>query len=177
MKIFRYFFEYILIVILFGLFKFLGYKISSEIGCFLGKIFGPFFRSKKIIKNNLIKFDNSLTPQKIRNILKEMWGNYGRILSEYPYISSFRKGNLDEYIKIENIPLSSYKYVINGKSAIEWVMERQRIVKNDVTKIINNANDYASETIKDPKYPLKLLLKVISLSIETQKLINKLPKL
>ncbi len=83
----------------------------------------------------------------------------------------------NQYIKIENIPLSSYKYVINGKSAIEWVMERQRIVKNDVTKIINNANDYASETIKDPKYPLKLLLKVISLSIETQKLINKLPKL
>ena len=83
----------------------------------------------------------------------------------------------NKYIRIENIPLSSYNYVINGKSAIEWVMERQRIVKNDVTKIINNANDYASETIKDPKYPLKLLLKVISLSIETQKLINKLPKL
>ena len=32
-----------------------------------------------------------------------MWGNYGRILSEYPYISNFRKGDLDKYIKIENI--------------------------------------------------------------------------
>ena len=103
MKIIRYFFEYILIVILFGLFKLLGYKISSEVGCFLGKIFGPFFRSKKIIKNNLIKFDNSLSPEKIKKITTEMWGNYGRILSEYPYIANFRKGDLDKYIKIENL--------------------------------------------------------------------------
>ena len=103
MKIIRYFFEYILIVILFGLFKLLGYKISSEVGCFLGKIFGPFFRSKKIIKNNLIKFDNSLNPEKIKKITTEMWGNYGRIFSEYPYIANFRKGDLDKYIKIENL--------------------------------------------------------------------------
>ena len=102
MKLIRYFFEYILIITLFGLFKILGYRIASEFGCFLGKTFGPFFRSKKTIKNNLIKFDNSLSPQKIENILKEMWGNYGRILSEYPYVSSFRKGNLDQHIKFEN---------------------------------------------------------------------------
>ena len=103
MKIIRYLFEYILIVILFSIFKLLGYKISSEVGCFLGKIFGPFFRSKKIIKNNLIKFDNSLSPEKIKKITREMWGNYGRMLSEYPYIPKFRKGDLDKYIKIENI--------------------------------------------------------------------------
>ena len=102
MKLIRYFFEYIFIVILFGLLKLLGYKIASELGCFLGKTFGPFFRSKKIIKNNLIKFDNSLTSEQIANISKEMWGNYGRILSEYPFIASFRKGNLDKYIQIEN---------------------------------------------------------------------------
>ena len=103
MKNIRYFFEYILIIILFGLFKLLGYKISSEIGSLLGKTFGPFFRSKKLIKNNLIKFDSSLSPEKIKKITSEMWGNYGRILSEYPYISNFRKGDLDKYIKIENI--------------------------------------------------------------------------
>ena len=103
MKNIRYFFEYILIIILFGLFKLLGYKISSEVGCFLGKIFGPFFRSKKIIKNNLIKFDNSLNLEKIKKITTEMWGNYGRIFSEYPYIANFRKGDLDKYIKIENL--------------------------------------------------------------------------
>tara|TARA_B100000900_G_C20479260_1_gene674742 strand:+ start:117 stop:974 length:858 start_codon:yes stop_codon:yes gene_type:complete len=103
MKFIRYLFEYIVIIILFILFRLLGYRIASEFGCFLGKTFGPLFRSKKIIKNNLIKFDNSLSSGKIKKIASEMWGNYGRILSEYSYISSFRKGDLDKYIKIENI--------------------------------------------------------------------------
>ena len=103
MRIIRYFFEYITIIILFSLFKLLGYKIASELGYFLGKTFGPFFRSKKIITDNLNKFDTSLTSEKINKISQEMWGNYGRILSEYPYISNFRKGDLDKYIKIENV--------------------------------------------------------------------------
>jgi len=102
MKLIRYFFEYIAIIILFSLFKLLGYRIASELGYFLGKTFGPFFRSKKIIADNLKKFDTSLASKKINEISKEMWGNYGRILSEYPFISNFRKGDLDKYIKIEN---------------------------------------------------------------------------
>ncbi len=103
MKLVKYLFEYILIIILFILFKILGYRIASDFGCFLGKTFGPFFRSKEVIKDNLLKFDDTLTPEKLNNISEEMWGNYGRILSEYPYISNFRKGDLDKYIKIENI--------------------------------------------------------------------------
>ena len=103
MRNIRYFLEYIAIIILFSLFKLLGYRIASELGYFLGKTFGPFFRSKKIIEDNLNKFDTSLSSEKINKISEEMWGNYGRILSEYPYISNFRKGDLDKYIKIENI--------------------------------------------------------------------------
>ena len=103
MRIIRYFFEYIAIIILFSLFKLLGYRIASELGYFLGKTFGPLFRSKKIITNNLNKLDSSLTSEKIKKISQEMWGNYGRILSECPFISNFRKGDLDKYIKIENV--------------------------------------------------------------------------
>ena len=103
MKLIRYFFEYVAIIILFSLFKLLGYRIASELGYFLGKTFGPLFRSKKIITNNLNKLDSSLTSEKIKKISQEMWGNYGRILSEYPFISNFRKGDLDKYIKIENV--------------------------------------------------------------------------
>ncbi len=105
MKLVKYLFEYILIIILFILFKILGYRIASNLGCFLGKTFGPFFRSKEVIKDNLTKFDDKLTPEKLNNISEEMWGNYGRILSEYPYISSFRIGDLDKYVKIENIEI------------------------------------------------------------------------
>ena len=103
MKLIRYFFEYVAIIILFSLFKLLGYRIASELGYFLGKTFGPFFRSKKIIEDNLNKLDTSLSSEKINKISQEMWGSYGRILSEYPYISNFRKGDLDKYIKIENV--------------------------------------------------------------------------
>ena len=103
MRLVRYFFEYVAIVILFSLFKLLGYRIASELGYFLGKTFGPLFRSKKIITDNLKKFDSSLTSEEVKKISQEMWGNYGRILSEYPYISNFRKGDLDKYIKIENV--------------------------------------------------------------------------
>ena len=103
MRIIRYFFEYIAIKILFSLFKLLGYRIASELGYLLGKTFGPLFRSKKIIISNLNKLDSSLTSEKIKKISQEMWGNYGRIFSEYPYISNFRKGDLDKYIKIENV--------------------------------------------------------------------------
>ncbi len=102
MKSIRYILEYILIVILFSLSKLLGYRIASGLGYLIGKTFGPFFRSKKIIIDNLSKFDKSLTPEKIKNISQEMWGNYGRILSEYPFISKFRRGDLDKYITIEN---------------------------------------------------------------------------
>ena len=102
MKSIRYLFEYIFIIILFGLLKLLGYRMASEFGCILGKTIGPLLRSKKIITNNLIKFDNSLVPEKIEKISREMWGNYGRILAEYSYISNFRNGDLDEYIKVEN---------------------------------------------------------------------------
>ena len=103
MRNIRYFFEYIAIIILFSIFKLLGYRIASELGYLLGKTFGPLFRSKKIITNNLNKLDSSLTSEKIKKISQEMWGSYGRILSEYPFISNFRKGNLDKFIKIENI--------------------------------------------------------------------------
>ncbi len=116
MKSIRYFFEFILIIILFCLLKLLGYKIASEFGCFLGKTFGPLFRSKKIITNNLIKFDKSLTSERIARISREMWGNYGRILSEYPYISNFRKGDLDKYIKIEN--KEKLEEVIKGQPVV-----------------------------------------------------------
>tara|TARA_X000000950_G_scaffold289061_1_gene409461 strand:+ start:426 stop:5255 length:4830 start_codon:yes stop_codon:yes gene_type:complete len=80
-------------------------------------------------------------------------------------------------ITITKIPLEIYNYTINGKSAVEWVMERQKITFNEETKISNNANNYANETRQDSEYILKLLISVINLSLETLKLIKKIPEL
>ena len=75
------------------------------------------------------------------------------------------------------IPLEAYDYVVNGKPALEWVMERQAIAKDKASGIVNDANRYAIETMGDPAYPLKLFQRVITVSLETMKIVNGLPKL
>lgn len=82
-------------------------------------------------------------------------------------------------ITVENIPEAAYDYIVNGKSAVEWVMERQAVSIDTKGKsgIVNDANDYAIETMHNPRYPLELLLRVITVSLETQKIVNNLPAL
>ena len=79
-------------------------------------------------------------------------------------------------IKIKNIPLEAYDYQVNGKSAIEWIMERYAVTMNEDNQIENNPNLWCEEN-KKPRYILDLLLSVISLSIKTNELIKKLPKI
>lgn len=80
------------------------------------------------------------------------------------------------HITIENIPLKAYEYVVNGKSAIEWIMERYAITIDKASLIKNDPNDWAKEH-NQPRYILDLLLSVIMLSCETVDIVNSLPKL
>ncbi|MFQ1689724.1 DEAD/DEAH box helicase [Aeromonas veronii] len=80
-------------------------------------------------------------------------------------------------ITIENIPTDAYRYVVNGKSAIAWVMERQCDKEDKDSGIRNDANLWATETMGNPKYPLELLLRVITVSLETMKIVDALPAL
>jgi predicted helicase len=80
-------------------------------------------------------------------------------------------------ITITNIPEEAYDYVVNGKTAIEWVMERQAVNEDKTSGIVNDANRYATETIGDPRYPFDLLCRVITVSVETVKIVKGLPKL
>jgi len=80
-------------------------------------------------------------------------------------------------ITMTNIPLEAYDYVVNGKSALDWVMERQCVKTDKASGIVNDANDYANETMHDPAYPLKLFQRVITVSLETMKIVRSLPKL
>lgn len=79
-------------------------------------------------------------------------------------------------ITIENIPLEAYDYVVNGKSAIEWVMERYAVKTDPASRIENNPNDWCREH-DDPKYIYNLLLRIITVSLETMKIVYTLPKL
>ncbi|MGH1456046.1 MAG: DEAD/DEAH box helicase [Alphaproteobacteria bacterium] len=83
----------------------------------------------------------------------------------------------NSHITIKNIPLEAYDYVVNGKPALEWVMERQCVKTDKASGIENDANRYAIETVGDAAYPLKLFQRVITVSLETMKIVKSLPKL
>jgi len=83
----------------------------------------------------------------------------------------------NERIAMENIPPEAYDCIVNGKPALERVMERQVVKTDKASGIVNDANDYATETRGDPRYPLVLFRRVIAVSLETMKIVNGLPQL
>jgi predicted helicase len=82
----------------------------------------------------------------------------------------------NDYITIKNIPLDAYKYIVNGKSAIEWIMERYQVTTHKESLIKNDPNDWAKE-VENPRYIVDLLLRIITVSMETMKIVDSLPKL
>ena len=103
MKIIKYFFEFLFIITFFFIFKIVGYKSSSNLGSIIGKKIGPIFRSNNKILENLNNCKIGSSDKERQEIIKKMWGNYGRILSEYIYIKEFRKNNLNQFIEIEGL--------------------------------------------------------------------------
>ena len=101
MKIVKYFFEFLFILVLFFIFRILGYKLSSNLGAFIGSLFGPLFRSKKKILTNIKKALPKVDEKNIELIVKKMWKNYGRILSEYVFIKNFRNPIYNKFLTVE----------------------------------------------------------------------------
>ncbi len=83
----------------------------------------------------------------------------------------------NDHITLKGIPLEAYDYVVNGKSALDWVVERQCVKTDKDSGIVNDANAWACETMGNPKYPLELFMRVITVSLETQKIVKGLPPL
>lgn len=81
----------------------------------------------------------------------------------------------NERLSIANIPAEAYEYVVNGKSAIEWLMERYAITTDKASGIVNDPNDWAIEH-NNPSYIFDLVLRIITVSIETMKIVKALPK-
>lgn len=80
------------------------------------------------------------------------------------------------WIRVSNIPLEAYDYVINGRSAIEWVMERYQLKIDKASGITNDPNDWAVE-VGNPRYILSILLSIITVSLKTMKIVKELPGL
>ena len=104
MKIFKYIFEFISVISLFFIFKILGLKNASNVGGILGRLIGPFFRSKEIVKKNIKIGLGVIDEKKEREIINSMWSNIGRTFAEYIFLKDFRQNKTNfEHIKINGI--------------------------------------------------------------------------
>ena len=89
MRIIRYFFEFILVIFFFLIFKIIGLKLSSKLGEIIGKYFGPLFRKKAIAKKNILIAFPNINETSIDQIIDDMWRNIGSIFGEYIHINKF----------------------------------------------------------------------------------------
>jgi predicted helicase len=112
----------------------------------------------------------------------------GRLSDEDYYVTQmkFQKNGKDKdlstiiynsKITLKGIPLRAYEYTINGKSPIAWVMKYQGVTTDKKSGIVNDANLWATETMNNHKYPLELLQRVITVSLQTLHIVKTLPNL
>ena len=101
MKLIKYFIQFVVISFLLILFKMLGFKIASNLSSKIFINIGPLFRSKNLIKENIIKAYPNMDSKDLKKIIDGMWSNYGRILSEYVFMNNFRNSKLSDNIKIK----------------------------------------------------------------------------
>ena len=100
MKTLKYFFQFLIILFFFSIFRILGMNIASKFSSYILSFFGPFFRSKKVIDSNIKKAMPDLSIIEIRNISKQMWKNFGMILAEYMFIKNFRHNDLNKNLNV-----------------------------------------------------------------------------
>jgi len=105
MRNIKYFFQFLLIVPLFGIFKCIGLNLASFIGGKLFEIIGPLFRSEKIIHYNIKKAFPNLNSKEINKITKQMWNNYGRVFSEYMFIKNYRNALFNSHISVKGLEI------------------------------------------------------------------------
>jgi predicted helicase len=98
-------------------------------------------------------------------------------VTKMKFLAKDRKDTIfyNDHIRIENIPDEAYEYIVNGKSAIEWILERYQVKTDKDSGYTNDPNKYAEE-IRKPSYILDLLLSVITVSVKTVEIVKGLPE-
>ena len=149
MNTIKYFIQFLLILIFFGIFKILGLKFASRLSSKIMTLVGPFFRSPKLIEGNICKAFPNFNKIEIKKTAKGMWGNYGRILSEYIFIKNFRysktKSNLEivgqeilKKIKNDNKPVIFISGHFNNFELMAMHIEMSEINLASVYRPLNN---------------------------------------
>ena len=149
MKSIKYFIQFLIISTLFLIFKILGLSFASYLSGKIISFIGPLFRSKNLIKLNILKAFPDLSPIEVKKITKKMWNNYGKILAEYILIKDFRlskyKNNIDikgheilERIRLSNEPVIFISGHFNNFELMAMQIERSGINLAVVYRPLNN---------------------------------------
>lgn len=83
----------------------------------------------------------------------------------------------NDRITLTRIPAEAQEYEIGGRPALDWVMQRQVVKTDKESGIVNDANNWAIHTMGNPCYPLELFLRVVTVCLETRKIVRSLPPL
>jgi predicted helicase len=108
----------------------------------------------------------SLNPKEDYRVQKMTFGRRGKEIDKTTII-------YNSNVTLSGIPPEAYGYVVNGKSALEWIMERYQVTKDKDTEITNNPNDWS----EDPRYIIDLVKRMVRVSQETMNIVNGLPAL
>ncbi len=117
MNTIKYIFQFIFIILFFIIFKIIGLKFSRYIASKIFVIFGPTFRSKKIINENISRAFPNIDNIEKKKIIKNMWSYYGKILAEYVYIKRFNSSNVNHLVELEGKEVLN-KVRLNSKPVI-----------------------------------------------------------
>lgn len=82
----------------------------------------------------------------------------------------------NQRITLAGIPDEALAYKVNGKSALEWIIDRYQVTTHKDSQITNDPNDYCRE-VGDPRYILDLIKRIVTVSVETNKIVANLPAL
>lgn len=142
--------------------------------------FWKFSKAGRLLADLHIGYDNlktAPTAEAIGVVVRGAESGHFRVEKmRFPSKADKSKILFNSQIVVENIPAIAYEYQVNGKSAIEWVMERYAVTTHKDSGIKNDPNDWAVE-VNNPRYILDVLLSVIRLSVETVDIVRELPKL
>jgi len=149
MKKVKYFIEFIFVICFFFIFRIIGSKNASNLGEIIGKKFGPLFRSNITILKNLENSKIGLSEKDRKNIINNMWGNYGRIFAEYIFIKKYRQDintkNIEvigqeilEKIKLDKEPVIFVSGHFNNFELMAMYLEKSGIDLAAIYRPLNN---------------------------------------
>lgn len=149
MKKVKYFIEFIFVICFFFIFRIIGSKNASNLGEIIGKKFGPLFRSNITILKNLKNSKIGLSEKDRKNIINNMWGNYGRIFAEYIFIKKYRQDvntkNIEvigqeilEKIKLDKEPVIFVSGHFNNFELMAMYLEKSGIDLAAIYRPLNN---------------------------------------